>query len=230
METVNMETRKIDGVGSFNLTLISRRMAGWHTLVIVLLLMVWTNPAAAVLLFSNSHSYGFGADPAAVVIDVEVHDNYLGDLGKYLWQYKVTNNSYDPNPGTSNGFSGFETALPGGVPDLADLFAPNAGWVFDCCSGQPVEWDIRDSVGLGVMPGGMGTFGFTSLPRHITESTGWFHTWQNGGQTDLVYYEPGNGVEVPDVLRPPIVPEPSILSLLASGSALLGLLGLRKRG
>ena len=160
---------------------------------------------------------------------MQVFDNFNGDFGKYLWQYTVTNNSYDPNPGTSNGFSGFETALPAGVPDLQDLFAPTADWVFDCCSGQPVEWDIRDSIGLGLMPGESGVFGFTSAPRFITNSTGWFHTWENDVQTNLVYYPVGDGPEVPDVLRPPIdVPEPLSLSLMGIGLVGLGFYSRRK--
>lgn len=139
--------------------------------------------ASANVIFSNTHSYG-----GIVTIDVTVEDNYLGDFGKYWWKYDVTNISFDPNPGTSNGFSGFETALPAGVPDLMDRAAPSAGWEFDCCSGQPVEYDIRNSAGLGIMPGDSGQFSFTSLPRFITNSTGYFHTWQGDGQTDVTTF------------------------------------------
>jgi hypothetical protein len=179
-------------------------------------------PAQAALILSNTHTYAFGADVNAVEVLVEVFDDFLGDSSKYLWQYTVTNNSYDPNPGTSNGFSGFETALPIAVADLGDVFAPNADWEIDCCSGQPVEWDIRNSDGLGVMPGETGVFGFTSLPRLITNSTGWFHTWQGDAQTDLVFYPAGDGPEVPDVLQPPLqVPGPGSLFLIVLGATTL---------
>lgn len=179
--------------------------------------------ASATLLFSNSHDYAFGVDPAAVNIFVEVFDNFAGDFAKYEWRYTVKNNSYEPLPGTSNGFAGFETTLPAAVPDLLDQYAPNALWEFNCCFGLPVEWDIRNSAGPGVLIGETGVFGFSSLPRFIAESTGFFHTWQFDGQTDIVIFDAGNGVEVPDVLRPPItVPEPTTLALLG-----LGLLGVR---
>lgn len=185
--------------------------------------------AGAALIFSNTHSYEFAGDPDAVVIFVEVFDNFGGDFSKYLWQYTVTNNSYDPNPGSSNGFSGFETALPIAVPDLGDVFAPNADWETNCCSGQPVEWDIRDSVGPGVLPGEEGVFGFTSLPRFITNSTGWFHTWEDDVQTNLVFYPEGDGPEVPNVTLPPIttIPAPGAWFLIAIGAT--GLAVWRKR-
>ena len=46
----------------------------------------------------------------ALVIDLNVFDGQPG--GRYLWEYTVHNNSYDPQPGMTNGFSGFELFLP----------------------------------------------------------------------------------------------------------------------
>lgn len=186
----------------------------------------FSGPTSAAVIFTNNHSYLGGE----ILIDVAVQDNFMGDFGKYWWTYHVTNVSFDPNPGVSNGFSGFETALPAGVPDLADRAAPT-GWVFDCCSGQPVEFDIRNSQGLGIMPGSSGDFSFTSLPRFITNSTGWFHSWQADIQSDVTLYSAssidGLGPEVPDVLRPP-VPEPETYAMMLAGLGLLGIVVRRR--
>src|SRR5687768_9864139 len=136
---------------------------------------------SATTVLSNSHNYD-----GLITINVTVEDNYLGDFSKYFWKYDVTNHTYDPNPGTSNGFSGFELGIqsPEGL-GLADMRAPNSGWEFNCCSGQPVEYDIRNSVGLGIMPGESGSFSFASLPQPITNSNGWWHSWEDNGQTDI---------------------------------------------
>jgi hypothetical protein len=161
------------------------------------------------LIFTNTHSYAFGADPIAVVIKVDVYDNYLGDFTKYHWVYTVTNNSFEPNPGSSNGFSGFETALPVAVPDLGDVAAPDGipPWAINCCSGAPIEWDLTNTGGAavsgGTLPGETEVYSFTSAPRLITISTGWFHTWENDVQTNIVNYPAGDGPEVPDVLTEP---------------------------
>jgi hypothetical protein len=147
------------------------------------------------LIFSNNHDYG------EIEIFVELFNNFNGDFNKYHWVYTVTNHTYDPVPGTSNGFSGFELALVQFVPDLDDQAGP-PNWIFNCCSGLPVEWDITNTDGLGVMPGGVGEFSFTTLPRLVTISEGWYHTWQFDGQTDIVNYPPGEGPESPDLEDP----------------------------
>jgi hypothetical protein len=152
-------------------------------------------PAVNGIIFTNTHLYG------SITIRVDVYDNYFGDFTKYWWVYSVTNLSYDPNPGTSNGFSGFETALPMPVPDIADVATPGPGWIIDCCSGLPVEYDINQ--GNGVMPGFSGIFSFTTAPRLIVPSTGWFHTWEFGSQTNIITYPIGDEPEVPDVLSNP---------------------------
>ena len=161
------------------------------------------------LLFTNTHAYPIGINPNGVVIRVDVFDNYLGDFTKYHWVYTVTNNAFEPNPGVSNGFSGFELTLPINVPDIANIAAPDGigPWIVNGFSGLPVEWDLRNTDGLpvngGTLVGQTEVYSFTTLPRLVTLSTGWFHTWQQDIQTDIYNYPAGNGPEVPDVLAPP---------------------------
>ena len=195
-----------------------------YSVAVAVITVMVAGAASATLIFTNTHDYAFGGDPAAVSIEVNLYDDFFGDTSKYHWEYVVTNNSYDPIAGTTNGFSGLETTLPIFVPDLADQYGP-AGWDFNCCSGLPIEWDIRLEDGLGVMPGETDIFGFSSAPRFITQSTGWFHTWSPSGpgssfQTHIVNYGVNNGIEVPDVLRPPLpaIPEPSSALLFGVGS------------
>jgi len=167
------------------------------------------DPGLQAIIYSNTHVYGFGIDPNAVVIRVDVFNNYFGDFTKYHWVYTVHNNSYEPNPGSSNGFSGFETTLPAPVPDIANISAPDGigPWIINTFSGLPVEWDLPNTpgapVGGGTLPGQIEVYGFSTLPRLIVQSTGWFHTWETDVQTNIVNYPPGNGIEVPDVLSDP---------------------------
>ncbi len=161
------------------------------------------------VIFTNTHFYPVGPNPNGVEIKVDVLDNYLGDFTKYQWVYTVTNHTFDPLPGTSNGFSGFELALPLFVPDIANVIAPDGigPWLINCCSGQPVEWDLSNTNGAGVgggtMPGQTEVYSFTTFPRLITTSTGWFHSWESDLQAEIITYPAGDGPEVPDLLAPP---------------------------
>lgn len=154
-------------------------------------------------IFTNVHNYG------NVIIKVDVYNNYFGDFTKYWWVYTVTNNTFDPNPPVSNGFSGFELALPAAVPDINDIVAPDGipPWQITAYSGLPVEWDLTDTRGApvagGTMPGETEVYSFTTLPRLITVSTGWFHTWEQDLQTNIINYPAGDAPEVPDVLSEP---------------------------
>ena len=211
---------------SKNLTksLCSPQMAG--AILLVLATFFTGRAEADTLIASQTNTYAFGSNPAAVSIFSEV----FNQGSDYLWKYTVTNNSYDPIPGTSNGFSGFELALSVFVPDLGNQTAPNPSWIDDCCSGQPVEWDIRDSVGPGIMPGSSGVFGFTTAPRLITTAkNGWFHTCESDVQTDLVFYGVDNAPLAPDLIAPPISATPEPSSLLLFGTGLLSLQALLRR-
>lgn len=182
--------------------------------VLALIMLVAPGVLQAAVIFSNSHNYG-----SLITIDVTVEDNYLGDPSKYWWKYDVTNLTYDPTAGASNGFSGFQITLPPSFDGIADRAAPNARWSFDCCSGQPVEYDIRNSAGLGIMPGESGLFSFTSPPLSITNSTGWFHSWENDVQTDIRDFSSFQGAAGPEI---PAIPEPETFAMLLAGLGLLG--------
>jgi hypothetical protein len=164
-------------------------------------------PGAGGLLFHTSHDY---VSPwGEVIIDVDVYNNYFGDFSKYWWVYTVHNVSYEPEPPNSNGFSGFETTLPVAVADIGDVSAPDGipPWLIDCCSGLPVEWDLTNTggaaVGGGTLPGETEVYAFTTAPRLVTQSTGWFHTWTFDFQAYIFNYPEGDGIEVPDVLNDP---------------------------
>jgi len=170
------------------------------TLVLTLMGVVGIAPSASATLLGHfDHSY------AGVDIALDLFDGQPG--GRYLWRYTVTNNSFDPNPGTSNGFSGFELFLPALIPEIADV-SPNPGssppWEVDCCSGSPVEWDRPNSDGNGVMPGDFGLFSFTTDPRQVAiNDGGWFHTWEFDSQTNIITTSGMHVPWVPGLVTPP---------------------------
>jgi hypothetical protein len=170
--------------------------------------------APSALIFSNSHNYG------DIQIDVNVYNNYFGDPTYYWWVYIVRNTSYNPDPGNSNGFSGFELALPVNVPDIANI-VPQAPWLVNSFSGQPVEWDLRNSAGLGIMPGNTGQFSFSTLPRLISSSSGWYHTWVQDSQAYIVNYPGDNAPEVPNVQEAVVPVTPSTWGAIKSLNAAL---------
>lgn len=189
--------------------------------------MLFAFGAHAALIHSYNHSYT--SSWGDVTIDLNVFDGQAG--GRYLWQYTVHNIDF-AGTGGANGFSGFELYLPTSIPGIADI-TPNGSstppWDINCCSGHPTEWDIQNSVGNGVMPGETGVFSFTTDPRQVAiNNDGWFHTWVNNSQTDIVTTF---GMHVPWVpgLTPLGVPEPSTLGLMLFGVVALGVAQRRRR-
>ena len=118
-----------------------------------------------------------GVDPAGVPF-FHPHD--------MTFQYVVANISYDPIPGVTNGFSGFQILFPGPVPELYNQQSPAVGgpWHQNAFSGQfppwGAEWDAP-LPGLGIMPGEIGIFSYCTFERVdvIVEApdAGWVHTW-----------------------------------------------------
>lgn len=162
----------------------------------------YATPASAI---TFTHFYEFEGDPQAVEIQVDINELMTE------WKYTVTNNSYDPEPGITNGFSGFQ--LGSFIPEISNIFAPDgpietSNWEYECCAG-PVEWDLPDDEGLGIMPGETGVFGFTTAPRFISTSNGWFHSWANETQVEILNFTVDTAPEVPGELKPVPVPEPS---------------------
>ena len=196
---------------------------GWaRGLMLCAGLMTGTQVANAGLIGTYLHTYG------AVDIDLRVYDGL--PLGRYLWEYTVTNHGFGMLPG-QNGFSGFELFLPAGIPEIGDITPnmsgpPATDWEVDGYSGSPIEWDRKNSLGLGIMAGFSGVFSFTTAPRVVaTNDSGWYHTWISDSQTAIVGTP---GMHVPWV--PGLTPVPELSSTLALvGLGFLSLFGLRRK-
>ena len=79
------------------------------------------------LVLVDSHLFTW-TDPASsgvVLIREEVYTGCSdGHGGEMTFKYHVLNQSYDPIPGTTNGFSGFQIRFPGPVPELHQQTSP----------------------------------------------------------------------------------------------------------
>ena len=155
------------------------------------------------LVLVDSHLFTW-TDPASsgvVLIREEVYTGCSdGHGGEMTFKYHVLNQSYDPIPGTTNGFSGFQIRFPGPVPELHQQTSPAVGgpWDQNAFSGVSppfgAEWDVQNSDGPGIMPGQAGDFSFCTAPREdlvVNDPPanpsgmgqfGWAHSWMNDGQ------------------------------------------------
>jgi hypothetical protein len=141
---------------------------------------LWTDPGSGGQVLITVHKYEGVELPDGTFIP---HD--------MTWVYEVENLNYDPEPGVTNGFSGFQILFPGPVAELYNQQSPTIGgpWKQNSFSGQfppwGVEWDA-DLPGTGIMPGQTGVFSFCTFERvnvFYPESgsgsgpAGWAHTW-----------------------------------------------------
>jgi hypothetical protein len=113
--------------------------------------------------------------------------------------YVVANQSYDPQPGVTNGFSGFQIIFNQPIPELYNQQSPAVGgpWVQNAFSGQfppfGIEWDVPfGPPNPGIMPGQIGIFSFCTAERLdliVNDPpqnplgqgpNGWAHTWLGG--------------------------------------------------
>jgi hypothetical protein len=145
------------------------------------------------LILLNSHSYTW-TDPESggmVEFTENVYEGCLLPTGEFLphdmtFEYIVLNLSYDPIPGITNGFSGFQILFPQQVPEVHNQISPAIGgpWQQNAFSGQfppwGVEWDVP-LPDMGIMPGQTGTFSYCTFEREDVMAepvdSGWVHTW-----------------------------------------------------
>jgi hypothetical protein len=141
-----------------------------------LLVLAYVGAAQAITITNQSFTWVDPSSSGVVDIAVTVTDNGL----TMDWVYNVTNISYDPAPGASNGLSGFHLVFADAVPELSNVFGP-AGWINNCCGVPPPDgwvWDITNNLGFGIAVGASDLFGFTTGQRGLVVQSGsWMHSW-----------------------------------------------------
>ena len=159
------------------------------------------------LVLLNSHDFTW-TDPeseGSVIITENVYEGCYNVDGSFnphdmTWEYVVNNIDYNPILGATNGFSGFQLQFPQQVPELYGQVSPPGAWEMNAYSGVfppwGAEWDIKNSLGLGIMPGEEGVFSFCTYEREdvVVESqgigsgpAGWAHTWLNDVQVNIFH-------------------------------------------
>ena len=187
------------------------------------LILGTTYTAQAAIVSTSVINYQDPASLGAVQVTSTIFDNYLGDFTKWQWDYQIDNISFDPNPGTSNGVSGFNLVF-GASTAVSNQYAP-AGWMLNCCGTIPpfgAEYDISNSNGFGVPVGGTAFVGFVTSANIAWTSTyqgSWTHSWEFDGQVNIF-----NSQDTTSGLGPlvPTVPVPAAVWLFGSALGLLG--------
>ena len=188
------------------------------------LAMLWAAAAQATLISHHTFVWHDPGSAGTIEVTEEVFDNFGGDFSLYEWRYTIFNINYDPNPGMSNGLSGFNLVFPQEIPELANQYGP-AGWFMNCCTPGPphnAEWDIDNSTGFGILPGFSGVFGFTTAPRFdVITIDSWMHSWKFDSQVSIF----SGSISVPGAL----VPEPGTMLLVGVGLLTLARSGRRRK-
>lgn len=186
--------------------------------IIFLWMITYSTTSVATLISSDTYLWTDPDSGGSISIDVKVYDNFNGDYTKNKWDYSISNISFDPVPGESNGFSGFALIFPNAITDLANQFGPT-GWDMNCCGIEPpggATWDISNSSGSGILIGQTADFGFSTNagecivvnPCPFCGSFG--YTYINGFPSNLF----ASNLTVP-------CPEPPTLTLIGLGSLLI---------